>query len=302
MLNEFHGREYTCSQYIPSGPGYEDAAFENRVCAVVGSQPGSAFASGTEYVRSTFSYVNSHRWRNFGILIAMTLGLTVAHLVVSEIVASTRSKGEVLVFRRGKHHIAKALRSRQDEERTVTPVVQNEVHDSNSDANVTGVERQTAVFHWQDVSYEVKAKGQQKLILDRVDGWVKPGTLTALMGVSGAGKTTLLDVLASRTTIGVITGEMLVNGQERDDSVRISFPGEAWVIESADFLIQAIITPSWHHRCTTDANTYSSSNGRLAMYNSKISTSILRQSEKHSSLVLCFDNQITIVDKKSSTM
>ena len=36
------------------------------------------------------------------------------------------------------------------------------------------------------------------------------------MGVSGAGKTTLLDVLASRTTMGVVTGEMLVDGRQRD--------------------------------------------------------------------------------------
>jgi ATP-binding cassette subfamily G (WHITE) protein 2 (PDR) len=36
--------------------------------------------------------------------------------------------------------------------------------------------------------------------------------------VSGAGKTTLLDVLASRTTMGVISGNMLVDGRERDES------------------------------------------------------------------------------------
>jgi ATP-binding cassette subfamily G (WHITE) protein 2 (PDR) len=34
--------------------------------------------------------------------------------------------------------------------------------------------------------------------------------------VSGAGKTTLLDVLAGRTTIGVVTGQMLVDGREQD--------------------------------------------------------------------------------------
>lgn len=45
-----------------------------------------------------------------------------------------------------------------------------------------------------------------------------PGTLTALMGVSGAGKTTLLDVLASRVTMGVVSGDMLVNGRQRDPS------------------------------------------------------------------------------------
>ena len=36
------------------------------------------------------------------------------------------------------------------------------------------------------------------------------------MGASGAGKTTLLDVLASRVTMGVVTGQMLVNGRQRD--------------------------------------------------------------------------------------
>lgn len=36
------------------------------------------------------------------------------------------------------------------------------------------------------------------------------------MGASGAGKTTLLDVLASRVTMGVVTGQMLVNGRLRD--------------------------------------------------------------------------------------
>lgn len=40
--------------------------------------------------------------------------------------------------------------------------------------------------------------------------------LTISQCVSGAGKTTLLDVLATRTSIGVITGEMLVNGKPRD--------------------------------------------------------------------------------------
>lgn len=39
-----------------------------------------------------------------------------------------------------------------------------------------------------------------------------------LQGASGAGKTTLLDVLASRTTIGVVSGVALVNGQSRDSS------------------------------------------------------------------------------------
>jgi ATP-binding cassette, subfamily G (WHITE), member 2, PDR len=39
-----------------------------------------------------------------------------------------------------------------------------------------------------------------------------------MQGVSGAGKTTLLDVLATRVTMGVISGETLINGNPTDAS------------------------------------------------------------------------------------
>lgn len=38
------------------------------------------------------------------------------------------------------------------------------------------------------------------------------------MGVTGAGKTTLLDCLADRATVGVVSGEILVNGHPRGAS------------------------------------------------------------------------------------
>lgn len=42
--------------------------------------------------------------------------------------------------------------------------------------------------------------------------------LTICQGVSGAGKTTLLDVLATRVTMGVVTGDTLINGVATDSS------------------------------------------------------------------------------------
>lgn len=68
-------------------------------------------------------------------------------------------------------------------------------------------------FTWEKLNYHVPVKGGQRQLLNNVYGYVKPGTLTALMGASGAGKTTLLDVLASRKTTGVITGDVLMNGR-----------------------------------------------------------------------------------------
>ena len=73
------------------------------------------------------------------------------------------------------------------------------------------------------MTYQVKIKKEDRVILDHVDGWVKPGQITALMGASGAGKTTLLNCLSERVTTGVITdGERLVNGHALDSSFQRS--------------------------------------------------------------------------------
>ena len=71
-------------------------------------------------------------------------------------------------------------------------------------------------FTWERVNYIVPVPGGERLLLHDVYGYVKPGTLTALMGASGAGKTTCLDVLAQRKNIGVVTGDVLVDGRPLD--------------------------------------------------------------------------------------
>jgi ABC-type multidrug transport system ATPase subunit len=135
------------------------------------------------------------------------------YLIATEYVTAKKSKGEVLLFRRG--HAALKKKSSNDEEAGSHALVALEKGATDASAILT---KQTAIFHWEDVCYDIKIKGEGRRILDHVDGWVKPGTLTALMGVSGAGKTTLLDVLATRTTMGVITGGMFVDGRDRDAS------------------------------------------------------------------------------------
>lgn len=184
MLNEFVGRRFPCDQMVPTGSDYSDFPNSAMTCAVKGARAGESFVDGEEFLRVAFGYVNSSKWRNFGILVAFTIGLCAAHLVVSELVAAARSKGEVLVFKRG------ALREQQkntitsDEEHQIPPGRRNDL-DKEKDTTDANVEKQTSILHWQDVSYTVKTGGGEGLILDNVDGWVKPGSLTALMGVSG---------------------------------------------------------------------------------------------------------------------
>ncbi|GME96678.1 unnamed protein product [[Candida] boidinii] len=76
------------------------------------------------------------------------------------------------------------------------------------------------IFTWQNLDYVIQYDGADRKLLDNVQGFVKPGTLTALMGESGAGKTTLLNALSRRTEVGIITGDMLVNGSPVDSSFK----------------------------------------------------------------------------------
>jgi len=218
MINEFHNRNYTCSSFVPTGGLYDSVSPNQHICAAVGSTPGSGVVNGDAYIDSAYSYYHAHKWRDFGIIIALMIFFLFTYLVSAELVQARKSKGEVLVFQRGRIPAAIANETPGDEEAaTGRPVTIEKRPVEDQDVSQV-IQKQTAIFHWEDVCYDIKIKGNPRRILDNVDGWVKPGTLTALMGVSGAGKTTLLDVLATRVTMGVVTGEMLVDGQLRDKS------------------------------------------------------------------------------------
>ncbi|KAH7139880.1 ABC transporter ABCl1 [Dactylonectria estremocensis] len=239
MVNEFHDRKFTCNQYIPSRElsQYANVGGENQVCSSVGAKPGQDYVLGDDYVSSNFGYSWDHRWRNLGIIIAFTIVLTACYMFTAELVSEKKSKGEVLIYRRGRKPVAAKLaeKTHSDTEAGVTsisPVVADKWRGASDEGGV--LHRQTSVFQWQDVCYDIKIKKEKRRILDHVDGWVKPGTLTALMGVSGAGKTSLLDCLADRTSVGVITGEMLVDGRPRD----MSFQRKTGYVQQQDLHLQ----------------------------------------------------------------
>ncbi len=219
MINEFSGRQFSCDSYVPSpdASGYQGVSSTNRACTAVGSVPGQSFVSGDNYIGTQYKYYHSHKWRNVGILIAFVVFNHLVYFAATELISAKKSKGEVLVFRRGQLPAA-AKAAKNDAESSLSgPAAIAEKTGDASDGS-GAIQGSKSVFHWSKVCYDIKIKGEPRRILDNVDGWVKPGTLTALMGVSGAGKTTLLDCLADRISMGVITGEMLVDGKIRDSS------------------------------------------------------------------------------------
>lgn len=173
--------------------------------------------SGDDFLEVAYQYRWSHVWRNFGILCGFLIFFMVTYFIAVEVNSSTSNTAERLVFQRG-HVPAYLLKEGKDEEGDAAAT-----HgDQEGAGDVSAIEEQKGIFTWRDVVYDIEIKGEPRRLLDHVSGYVKPGTMTALMGVSGAGKTTLLDVLAQRTSMGVITGDMFVNGAPLDPAFQRS--------------------------------------------------------------------------------
>jgi len=226
FVNELHGRRFNCSNIVPSGPGYPEIG-DLFTCATAGAVAGETAVSGDDYLDSVYQYSYAHIWRNLGLMFAFLIFFLSLYLLITEFNDSSDGSAEVLVFRHG--HVPKQLKAAQraakNDEEAPTEAgagscdVNAQLGNAHEEQTQT-LAPQTDIFTWKGVCYDIKIKGEPRRLLDNVSGWVKPGTLTALMGVSGAGKTTLLDVLAQRVSIGVVTGDMLVSGRPLDISFR----------------------------------------------------------------------------------
>lgn len=176
---------------------------------------GQSTVSGDAYIESSFQYSYNDLWPNFGIVFGFWVFFLAAYLLATELNSSKSSSAEGLLFRRGhgpKNHAFDNRESIRSIDSNIEPMEfgsQNNVSTQISSPNSPP----RGLFMWQDAVYDIKIQGESRRLLDNVSGWVKPGTFTALMGVSGAGKTTLLNVLAQRMSTGVVTGQMLLDGR-----------------------------------------------------------------------------------------
>ncbi|ORX70474.1 hypothetical protein DL89DRAFT_292148 [Linderina pennispora] len=182
LSNEFKDRMMRCSDrdLIPNGPGFTNIA--NQVCALKGSIPGQRYVSGRRYIED----------------------------------ATATPAYSINVYKRYPPRVD-AL---QDVNERVA-LAATEFGDVDSELGPTDDQLlKGTTYTWKHVSYTVPVSGGERMLLDDVSGYVKPGTMTALMGSSGAGKTTLLDALSQRKTIGKLEGDLLMNGAPQPGSFR----------------------------------------------------------------------------------
>ncbi|KAJ8113402.1 hypothetical protein ONZ43_g5165 [Nemania bipapillata] len=176
-----------------------------------------------------YGYSEGHLWRNLGIILSFAVAFCVVHLLSIELNPPKRSQGEVLTFVRGKIREHKGGIAATEED--YPPVFAGDIHARSANrgginnappaeqADLShAIQERSSVVHWTEVGYAIKTRRETIQILQDIHGWVKPGTLTALMGATGAGKTTLLDVLSNRTIHGDVHGSIYVDGDLRDPS------------------------------------------------------------------------------------
>jgi ABC-type multidrug transport system ATPase subunit len=216
MANEFHNALAPCSTLVPSGPGYQNVSLVHQVCAVTGALPEQGFVNGDAYIAASFDYHYSHVWRNVGILCAFIIGFVSVFTLATEFNSLSSGMGEFLIFRRGHkpEQVQKVLAEGSPPYDVESPETDHALTEFKSSVSeVRSLVKSKEVFTWESMSYDISlSDGQIRRLLNDISGYVKPGTLTALMGESGAGKTTLLNVLAQRVDTGVIGGTPLVNG------------------------------------------------------------------------------------------
>lgn len=232
ISNEFSGRVMECSpdQLVPQGPGVLP---EYQGCAISGAPVNGHTVSGDDYLQTTYSYSRDNLWRNFSVLIAFTILYILITTIATELISFTEGGGGALIFkktRKAKEQKRKAA-APADEEKAVGST--GGAVESSGSSTMCGGDGQTprkggdekeeealekltksdSVFTWRDVEYTVPYMGGERRLLNKVNGYAKPGIMVALMGASGAGKTTLLNTLSQRQKTGVVTGDMLVDGR-----------------------------------------------------------------------------------------
>lgn len=209
MMNEFGRLTLQCGaeSMVPSGSTYENLRYQT--CTLLGSQPGSDQIDGGSYIKLSFNYDPKDLWRNFGIIVVLILVFLAANALLGEYFSYGAGGKTITYFAKEndeRRSLNQKLEEKKEGRRTKAGSAAGE-----SNLNIES----KSVLTWENLVYEVPIPSGQLRLLNEITGYVKPGQLTALMGASGAGKTTLLDVLASRKNIGVITGDVLVDGKPK---------------------------------------------------------------------------------------
>jgi ABC-type multidrug transport system permease subunit/ABC-type multidrug transport system ATPase subunit len=170
VANEFHGENFSCAvQSIV--PPYGPSSGTPFVCSSRGAVENQLFISGDAFMFTNFQYVYSHLWRNYGILLAILAIFLLLYLAISNVNIRSPISSSALVYRKG--HVPTGGTKHKD--------IKASTSGSKATMGFDGIRHQSDTFSWHDICFTIPVKGGSRRLLDEVSGYVKPGTLTALM-------------------------------------------------------------------------------------------------------------------------
>ncbi|PYI02739.1 ABC transporter-like protein, partial [Aspergillus sclerotiicarbonarius CBS 121057] len=219
MSNEFYNIQLHCTEneLVPSGPGYGNLEYQG--CSLPGAEPGSVTSSGADYLSRYYEYSRDHLWRNFGIILAFWFLYTGLAALGLTIMTRETAQTSGPVFKRGVSASDNLVcpdsgptsgNSKDHDASFQSDGTLSDIEITESTGDSTALR---SLFTFENITYTVKANNKPKRLLNNVNGYVRVGQLTALMGASGAGKTTLLDTLSQRKSEGQVEGTMLMEGR-----------------------------------------------------------------------------------------
>jgi ABC-type transport system involved in cytochrome bd biosynthesis fused ATPase/permease subunit len=194
MANEFYNLDIECvsPNIVPDGPNAQPG---HQSCAIQGSTPDQLTVQGSNYIQSAYTYSRSHLWRNFGIIVAWFIFFVVTTMIGMELQKPNKGGSSVTIFKRGEapKDVEKLVDHKEkpgDVESVSNGNIRNNSNNDESDnsgGQVEGIAKSTSIFTFQDVNYTIPVSGGKRQLLKDVQGYVRPGRLTALVGASGAG-------------------------------------------------------------------------------------------------------------------
>ncbi|KAF8203885.1 pleiotropic drug resistance ABC transporter [Pholiota molesta] len=220
MENEFMRISLTCdgSSIVPRNlPGlnkYPTGLGPNQACTLLGAATGSNIITGTAYIKAQYDLDVNDLWRrHLPVLIGFFILFQVTQICALEFYPQYGLNLSLRIFAKENEETKRLNAALQEKKLLKNSKLdeKDEKYASITEDKSSTVYRKT--FTWEGLNYHVPSPNGPLRLLHDVQGYVKPGTLTALMGASGAGKTTCLDVLAQRKNIGVVSGDVLVDGR-----------------------------------------------------------------------------------------
>jgi ATP-binding cassette subfamily G (WHITE) protein 2 (PDR) len=99
------------------------------------------------------------------------------YLQASEYISESASKGEIKLYPRTripeKHQKDEVNAPDDDIEASAGSSNRTARDDDEGIATEGNMKKQTAIFHWESLRYNVPVKGGTRRLLDHIDGWVK---------------------------------------------------------------------------------------------------------------------------------